>query len=53
MLARLKREWRAEWDAEQARKDERSEAELIDSINRKLDAARLQLEQRSEGERGS
>ncbi|ARU16478.1 hypothetical protein [Croceicoccus marinus] len=43
MLARLKREWRAEWEAEQAEKDERREAELIDSINRKLDAVRERM----------
>ena len=40
LLARLKREWRAEWEAERAETEERSEAEIYASINRKLNDMR-------------
>lgn len=40
LLARLKREWRAEWEAVRAETEERSEAEIYASINRKLNDMR-------------
>ena len=40
LLARLKREWRAEWEAERAETEDRSEAEIYASINRKLNDMR-------------
>lgn len=43
-LARLKREWRAEWEAERAAATQGpSEQEVIESINRKLDEARKRM----------
>ncbi|WP_230292975.1 hypothetical protein [Croceicoccus sp. Ery5] len=50
-LARLKREWRAEWEAERAAAQGPSEQEVIESINRKLDAMRERMK-REDAETG-
>ena len=39
-LARLKREWRAEWEAEEAERSEADSERIIESINAKLDLMR-------------
>lgn len=51
-LARLKKEWRAEWEREKAANAGREEEDIIASINRKLDLAKARMEeaQRNEAE---
>lgn len=43
-LARLKKEWRAEWDREQATRLAEQEDATVESINRKIDLMRARME---------
>lgn len=44
-LARLKKEWRAEWEREKTASASREEEDIIESINRKLDLMRERMEE--------